>query len=213
MMLMRRLSGLSGCLGSSSLLAARPDHAQHALLGHTKAPFRGARHWPGRPTAPSCYSPVAAREGLGIGVAFQRQAVGHLGQHLAQFAQQVAHMGLHHGAAAVEHGAVAFIHDLDAQAFLGHVELDLATQGGDLGVGGDDVLDLGLELLPGAPFGPALLFLELGLEVVAALLGLDLAGLDLAGFPVRSLPPPLTTLDASPAPLPPSMATLSGDWK
>jgi hypothetical protein len=64
-------------------------------------------------------------------------------QHAADGAQQFAHVGLDHRAAAVEHGPVEFVDDLDAQAVTGEVELDLRGELRQLGV----VLELALHLL------------------------------------------------------------------
>ena len=110
---------------------------------------------------------------------FHGQSVGHLAQHLGNLTQQVAHVGLHHRAAAVKHGAVLVVHDLDAQAVGCHVQTNLRAHGSQLGVGREHVLHLLFQLVQARGFSAALLGFQC-FEVDGAALGFGFAAFDLA---------------------------------
>jgi hypothetical protein len=128
---------------------------------------------------------------------------------VADLAQQLAHVGLDHRAAAVEHRPALLVDDLDAQAVARHVEADLRLHRRKLRARRERFLDLLLQRLEAGHLGALLLGLE-RLDVEELPLGRDVALLDLPVVRDRSWPPPRTTCDESPAPLPPSSATFRG---
>ena len=126
MMLMRRFIGLSRLVRHEQLARGQALHAQHAVLGQAAGDQLAARRVGavGR-ELPVAVAALAAAERLRVGVAFERDPVRHVGEHVADLAQQLAHVGLDDGAAAVEHRPVLLVDDLDAQAVARHVEADL----------------------------------------------------------------------------------------
>ena len=58
-------------------------------------------------------------------MASQADAVFYTPQRCANFAKNVAHVGLDEGAAAVKHGAILVVHNLDLQAVWRHIDADL----------------------------------------------------------------------------------------
>ena len=156
-------------------------HTQHLFLGQpTGNEFAPRRVGAVGAEFPVAVAALAAAEGHGVGVAFERQPVGHFAQHVAQFTQHFAHGHLHHGAAAGEHRPALGIDDLDAQAVARHLQQDLRRQPGDLRVGLDLLLELLLDVLQPCHLGAQLLGLEL-VHVDGGFGGLDVAALDLAG--------------------------------
>ena len=112
-------------------------------------------------------------------MAFQSEPVGHFGEHLADRSQQLAHVGLHDGAAAREHRALIAVDDLDAQAVGRHVEPDLRLERRQLGAVGQLAFERVLETLQPLELGAALRRLE-GLQVDGLAVRLVVARLHLA---------------------------------
>jgi hypothetical protein len=103
----------------------------------------------------------------------------------ADLAQQVAHVGLDDGAAAVEHRPAELRRRSGCAGRRGrHVERICEASVASVGLAAT-FLDLLLEFLELGLLGADLLGLQ-GLQVDGLALGLDLAALDLAGLRVRS---------------------------
>lgn len=72
--------------------------------------------------------------------------IGQLIENGAQFAQDIAHVGLHLGAAGCEHGSIVAVNDLDPQTFRSHVEQQLGTKLHQYRVGLDQIFQFALEI-------------------------------------------------------------------
>ena len=133
-------------LGQQGVAAGHAHHARQLVHRHAGGHQLAARRiGPVGGQLPVAIAPIGIAIGRCIGVARETDAVLRTAHGCANFPKNVAHIWFDQGAAAVEHGAVLLVDDLDHQPVLGDLGANLRAVFVELGVAGDHRFYLGLE--------------------------------------------------------------------